>query len=81
MTRYSFKRKLRILNKILKETKKYKPYCNKIECYIDRKFIIIKEIYDKHDKRNGVIRIPVADLSIIIINYRAKLHQLKHKSL
>lgn len=80
MTKYSFKRKLRVLNKIVQEEKKYKPYCRKIECYVDKKFIIIKEIYDKYDKRNAVIKIPTSELDITIIRFRAKLHQVKELS-
>ena len=78
--KYTFKRKLKILNNILQKRKKYIKNCIEIKCYLDREFIIIEKINDIQEKRNATIKIPTSDIDIIIKRERAKLHQAKNKN-
>jgi len=77
---YSFKRKIKILNKILQKRKKYIKNCIAIRVTAkEDNFFKIEKINDIKEKRNATIRIPKSDIDIIIIRERAKLHQDKKK--
>ena len=76
---YSYKRKLKILNKILQKRKKYIKNCIEIRVKTKKDFFMIEKINDIAEKRNATVRIPKSDIDIIIVRERAKLHQDKKK--
>jgi len=74
---YSFNKKLKILQKILKNYKKYLKNCVEIKCYVEYDYIVIEKINITHNNGRPSVKIPISDIDLTIIRYRALLYQKK----
>ena len=75
---YSFKKKIKILRKILNNYKKYVKNCTKIECRVEYDYMIIEK-FNHDDEGKSSVKIPITDIDLTIIRYRSLLHQKKKK--
>ena len=77
--KHDYKKKIEVLNEILKEYAKYFVYFNECKCYdVGLRFIIIFK--SSKGKRYDFLmrKIPRADIDKIIARYRSKLsHEVK----
>ena len=76
---YSFKKKLKILNKILKSYKKHLKNCSELIAFTEYDNVIIRNI-GKFDYPK-ITKIPHDEIDKVIIRYRARLHKAKLKGL
>lgn len=70
---HSFKKKIRILEKILKDQGKHLETCKRIDCIIEKKKVIIRKISVHGENHNTQIRFPKRDIDAVIKRERSKL--------